>query len=507
MTEWTAFHFLRLGWLLLLPLGLWWLWHSNRINGERRRLGAVISAHLLKHLIVGRRDPQRWWPITVAAVIWVLMVVALAGPTWDRTSSPLLRDTAPLVVAVDLSASMDRTDIQPSRLALARYKIAQLLQRRAGSRVAVVAFADSAHVAVPFTEDPSLIELFLPALSSDLLAGRGRSFQLLADRLQSLMADETTPGTLLLVSDADPAELVFLTEKFNSNSHQLIHYRVVPQGGITNSTLELVGVTLDDQDIDSLQQHMQRHLELQQNLDQRRPWLDRGYWLTIPLWLLVLLWFRRGWPGPIPAAWLLPLILLVPPPVVAETAPADWGERFIRLWVTGDQLGRWYFDKGDYRLAARYFEDPDWRGIACYRSGDHRCALEAFEQRATPANYLYLGNLQARLGDWSGALANYEAALLLRSDWRLALENRRQVSLRVQRQADIIEKPPEADPSLEADEIRFDEKGKLGKAGEVDQANQQTEETQLWLKRLQSSPAQFLKRKFAAQQAEAQADD
>jgi Ca-activated chloride channel family protein len=54
--------------------------------------------------------------------------------------------------------------------------------------------------------------------------------------------------------------------------------------------------------------------------------------------------------------------------------------------------------------------------------------------------------------------------------------------------------------SFDPDEIKFDEKGKKGKEGEIEQAQLTDEQvTELWMRRIQTSPAQFLKLKFSYQ--------
>ena len=57
--------------------------------------------------------------------------------------------------------------------------------------------------------------------------------------------------------------------------------------------------------------------------------------------------------------------------------------------------------------------------------------------------------------------------------------------------------------SFKPDEIKFDEKGKKGKEGEIEQQMLTDEQkAEMWLRRLQVTPADFLRRKFAAQAAE-----
>ena len=62
------------------------------------------------------------------------------------------RDAA--VIALDLSATMNAVDVQPSRLERAKQKIRDLLALRSGARTALVAYAGSAHTVLPLSDDP-----------------------------------------------------------------------------------------------------------------------------------------------------------------------------------------------------------------------------------------------------------------------------------------------------------------------------------------------------------------
>jgi tetratricopeptide (TPR) repeat protein len=63
--------------------------------------------------------------------------------------------------------------------------------------------------------------------------------------------------------------------------------------------------------------------------------------------------------------------------------------------------------------AARLFRDPLWQGIAYYRAGDYRAAARLFQQLKTPLARYDLGNALVHLGDLEGARAAYRQALAM----------------------------------------------------------------------------------------------
>ena len=181
----------------------------------------------------------------------------------------------------------------------------------------------------------------------------------------------------------------------------------------------------------------------------------------------------------------------------------------INFWLTPDQQGRYYFERGSYAVAAERFQDPLWRGIAYYRSKKFDAAVEQFARVETPEGYFNVGDAYAHLGQLDQAVASYDEALRRRPDYKEARENRDLVRSLIQKKKskEKEEEPPEGkEPTYNPDEIKFDEKGKKGKKGEIDQAELSAEQIQqVWMRRLQTTPSDFLRLKFAAQAEEPKA--
>ena len=109
------FHFLRPLWLLILPVALYLAWRAGLGRGGRGGWHAVVDRPLQPHVLgEGERVEQRRVPVIAALLASVLASLALAGPTWDRLPTPAFRSDESLVVALDLSRSMDAADITPS---------------------------------------------------------------------------------------------------------------------------------------------------------------------------------------------------------------------------------------------------------------------------------------------------------------------------------------------------------------------------------------------------------
>lgn len=188
--------------LSAIPL-LAWLW---LVQDRRRRAGAraFTSLDLLPNLV--DRAPGRLRLVAPALFLAALaaLVVGFARPHANIT---VQRREATVVIAVDLSRSMQARDVSPSRMIAAKRAAAAFVERLPGTySVAVVGFASRAFVAVPPTRDRALVERSL----ADLTPGGGTAIGdavVLSARLglrQRSVDGVVPPESVLLISDGAP---------------------------------------------------------------------------------------------------------------------------------------------------------------------------------------------------------------------------------------------------------------------------------------------------------------
>lgn len=170
-------------------------------------------------------------------------------------------------------------------------------------------------------------------------------------------------------------------------------------------------------------------------------------------------------------------------------------------WFTPDQQGQRLFRRGDFAAAAASFRDPAWQGAAWYRAGEFAHAATAFARGDGAEARFNQGNALLMHGDYAAAIAAYDRALELHPAWEPATRNRG-IAVARARQVDVAAGETTGG-MLGADRVVFDS----GKQG----SSQQTVETAggqglsdqqiqaLWLQRVQTRPADFLKAKFARQ--------
>ena len=489
------FHLLRPLWLLaLIPVAAIFatlLWRQN----PRAQWGGVIAPHLLQHLIVQPGKGRGLSPIYLVATGMVLAIIALSGPTWRRELPPLVEDKAPLMIVLALSSTMDQADVAPTRLERAKQKVKDLLAARAGARSGLIAYAGTAHLVMPLTDDRSVIEPFLAALATNLMPADGKNVGAAVSLASQFLATEPVAGTILIVAD-DLGEEAAIRQAAGRNGIAMLRVAPAQSGEGIGFGSDIVRVSVDGSDIQAIERRIETRFQAAQGDAFGMQWRDEGYWLLIPIALLGLLWFRRG----TTVAWAVMLFVALQAfPATAQEQP----HRFTDLWLTPDQQGRIAFDRGDYAMAARRFSDPMWCGIAAYRGLDFLTAAQEFRKVETLEGQFALGNAEAQNHAWERSIAAYDEVLKAQPAHLAAKTNRAIVAALFEAQEEKRRKQEQDDsapPNEKADEMRVDPNQKGGKRIQVAPEDVTTAgAAEAWMRAVQTTPADFLKLKFAIQ--------
>jgi Ca-activated chloride channel family protein len=454
-----AFHFQQPLWFLaLLPLVLL-VWrvsgHGSTDNAWRR----VCDANLLPYLLINPQRGEGRLPLWLLAGSWLIAVIALADPVWEKQPQPVFRTEEARVVVLDLSRSMSSPDLKPSRLERARYKVEDVLRHSEEGQVGLVAFAGDAFVVAPLTQDARTITELLKSLEPGLMpvqgsrvdrglrkagelliqAGAGRGeILLVTDGYEGSQAidaarDLRRQGYTVSVLGVGTADGAPLSDGAGGFVHDEKGDIVVPRLDVASlRALAAAGggryatITGNGADLNALLTPLVPQLDakVEQTGLQTDVWRSRGPWFVLLLLPLAALAFRRG--------WLLGVVLLVaatavpPQPAMAST----WDD----LWTRRDQQAAQALASGEHDLAAQLATDPRQRGTAQYRAGHYEAALDDFNQESGPDAAYNQGNALARLGRYQEAIAAYDKALAAQPNMEDAQHNKAAVEALLRQQ-------------------------------------------------------------------------
>ena len=176
----------------------------RRARAARERLvGSRADSALLAQSLSNERT--RGAILRLAAA--TLLILGAAGPEWGREVVRRTTTGSDVVLAIDVSASMDARDVPPSRLDEARREALAVVDRLAGSRVGVVAFAGDAVRLCPLTLDRAAVRLVVEGLSSGTVSEPGTDIgRALAMSLKVLPPGRRDEQAVVLWTDGDDLE-------------------------------------------------------------------------------------------------------------------------------------------------------------------------------------------------------------------------------------------------------------------------------------------------------------
>ncbi|MDX1368996.1 VWA domain-containing protein [Pseudomonas sp.] len=463
-------HWLRPYWLLLVPLLaglLWQLWHREKRAG---RWQLLLPPAFHAALLSGGRGRTSRLPWIALGLAWLLALLALLGPSWQRLEQSNLKPADPLVIMLELTPQMLASDSSPNRLEQAKRKLLDLLQARRDAQTAIVVFAGSAHTLVPLSDDLATSRNLLEALKPSIMPEPGRRADLaLHKALQLLEQGGQGPGRILLIgSGLDQQERLGIRQALGNNGKRLHMLGIgsaegAPivqengaflkdaQGAILIPRLDSADLarfarqiggryrqaSLDDRDLHDLGL-LAAPQQLRSGSEQTllQAWADQGHWLLLPLLLLAACAGRRGW------LFCLPLLMLGVP-------QNSYAFSFDDLWWRADQQGQRLLEAQRPGEAAERFADPQWQGLALYQAGDYPAAAERFARGDNAIAHYNRGNALARSNELEAALDAYSQALELQPDLLPAQTNtaliEQLLEQRQQQQSQEQNQEPQAD--------------------------------------------------------------
>ncbi|MBC3766733.1 vWA domain-containing protein [Neptunicella marina] len=450
MIDLSLFHFIRPHWLWALTAIPLVIAALSYLHKQRSGWQGVLAGHLYQRLIsqqTAAKSRPLWW---LLALVWLLVIAALAGPTWERLPQPVYQLNTGKVIVLDMSLSMRATDLSPDRLTRAKFKAIDLVKKVAEGETGLIAYAGDAFTISPLSSDgqnltaliPSLAPEIMPVAGSDPYAGLQAAEQLLQNagyqkgeifwitdgidnnqvkELGNLINDMPYRVSVLGVGTQDGAPVKLQDGQLLKDSRGAI---VIPK--MNASQLEslanqsggrFVHIQPDDKDIEYLtnQDLVSRDTDTNKEDGSKSgdQWREMGPWLLILVLPLAAYAFRKG--------VLLSFCLFGLLSVHTPQAHASWWDD---MWKKPNQRGQALFDKQQYSDAAEEFENPLWKGSAYYKNGDYQAAAEAFSKVDNAQGWYNLGNAAAQMQKYDEAIAAYDEALKRQPDFADAQANK-----------------------------------------------------------------------------------
>ncbi len=220
---------LQLLWLLPLFLGV----AVYRFKKKDQALLKFAESGLLERINQSVSRARQWGKVLLVVAASLLIVLSLARPAWNPRPEKVESKGRDIVFVLDVSRSMMAEDLKPNRLERAKLAIRDLIDKIEGDRVALVAFAGTATVKCPLTQDYGFFRLMLDDTGPESISRGGT---LIGDALRKTV-DEVYSDRLKRYKD-----IILITDGEDQDSFPVEAAREVGERGI-----RLIAIGLGDE--------------------------------------------------------------------------------------------------------------------------------------------------------------------------------------------------------------------------------------------------------------------
>ncbi len=293
--------------ILLMPLPWVLMYLFKQIQRNNVGSSPVISfpklAQLRKSFTNNKASPQKImrWQLIVMSVAWVLLVFSLMRPELIKDIAYSNQSGYDLLLAVDLSRSMDIVDFYEGKKAISRISatkkvVADFVRHRHGDRVGLIVFAEQAFMTIPLTMDTATVSKLLDNLLVGMAGERTAIGDAIGIGVQNLRNRPPSSRVLILLTDGeDTASHIPPLEAAKIAVGEQIKIYTIGVGDKLDETLlkkiaELTGGEFfNATNVNSLQQVYQRIDQLEKSETQQQIVLIRT-----PLYQIFLLFSLMG---------------------------------------------------------------------------------------------------------------------------------------------------------------------------------------------------------------------
>jgi Ca-activated chloride channel homolog len=173
--------------------------------------GILYAGYLFRFYRINKRlevsKHRLAFKLILRTVYFILFLLAMAGPSIGTSLKEIKDEGKDIFIAIDLSQSMNATDIGPSRLQRTKFELKNLVKKFTGDRIGLIIFSSEAFIQCPLTFDQNVLQLHIDGLNTGLVPNQGTDLSApLAIALSKFEAEESQEiksKSVILISDGE----------------------------------------------------------------------------------------------------------------------------------------------------------------------------------------------------------------------------------------------------------------------------------------------------------------
>lgn len=191
-----------LGVIPFIALYIWFLQWKNK------RLENLASLELRHALTTPVSSYRVFLSFFMFRNTLVFLLFALAQPVFGTKKVAATMNNTELVLAIDISNSMNTKDVDPevSRLEIVKRAMIQLINGFHGEKVGIVVFAGGAYMQLPLTADYGAAKMYVQEIETNMLSNQGTNIAAAFTVAQEMFSKKNVGKTIFLISDGENHE-------------------------------------------------------------------------------------------------------------------------------------------------------------------------------------------------------------------------------------------------------------------------------------------------------------
>lgn len=173
----------------------------------------LYLGYLIRIYIISKKIKTNFISTAIKGLLRVfycsLLIIAVLGPHTKNSNSKqeVKSISKDIFIALDLSLSMNATDIPPSRLERVKFELSKVINNFASDKIGLIIFSSNAYLQCPLTFDKKSLSLFLDVSSTGLISNNGTDFfyplNMALNKHLSNTESKESAKIILLISDGE----------------------------------------------------------------------------------------------------------------------------------------------------------------------------------------------------------------------------------------------------------------------------------------------------------------
>ncbi|WP_339879289.1 VWA domain-containing protein [uncultured Algoriphagus sp.] len=203
--------------------------------------GLLYFIYLFRYWKINRKlEVQKrrlFTKVVIRTVYFVLFLIAFAGPSIGTSMKEIQEEGKDIFIAVDLSQSMNASDIGPSRLQRIKFELKNLTKSFPSDRIGLIIFSSEAFMQCPLTFDQSVLQLYIDGLNTGLVPNFGTDLngplRMAEERFMNDESNEVKSKSIILISDGENFgdDLEDIGSRLNSEGIKVFSLGIGTEGG------------------------------------------------------------------------------------------------------------------------------------------------------------------------------------------------------------------------------------------------------------------------------------